>query len=119
MASSRFSRLFLVAVALFISFSAILATLRFGVRAPSILHYLRPARNPFQSQSQRPLMNSSMAPAAYKKPPQLPPRFTATPDSLVADTKALVCPRPPPRPLLVCLFPVVNGTPCEGRRAGR
>ncbi|KAF2442931.1 zincin [Karstenula rhodostoma CBS 690.94] len=91
-ASSRFSRLFLVAVALFISFSAILATLRFGVRAPSILHYLRPARNPFQlqTQSQRPLMNSSMAPSAYKKPPQLPPRFTATPDSLVTDTKALI-----------------------------
>lgn len=90
MASSRFSRLFLVAVALFIAFSAILATLRFGVRAPSILHYLAAARTPFQSQSQRPLTNSSMAPAVYRKPPQLPPRFTATPASLVADTQALI-----------------------------
>ncbi|KAL5388130.1 hypothetical protein DPSP01_003120 [Paraphaeosphaeria sporulosa] len=35
-------------------------------------------------------MNSSMAPAMYKKPPQLPPRFTATPDSLVSDTKKLI-----------------------------
>ena len=91
MASSRFSRLFLVAVALFISFSAILATLRFGVRAPSILHYLKPTRNPFQSSHQRPLMNSSMAPSMYKKPPQLPPKFTATPASLLKDTQALVC----------------------------
>lgn len=91
MASSRLSRLFLVAVALFISFSAILATLRFGVRPPTIFNYFKPARNPFQSTSQqRPLMNSSMAPAMYKTPPQLPPKFTATPDTLIKDTKALV-----------------------------
>ncbi|KAL5461044.1 hypothetical protein PMIN06_002392 [Paraphaeosphaeria minitans] len=31
-----------------------------------------------------------MAPAVYKKPPQLPPTFTATPDSLVSDTKKLI-----------------------------
>ena len=91
MASSRFSRLFLVAVALFISFSAILAALRFGVRAPSILSYLKPHRGPFQTSSQRPLMNSSMAPLMYKKPPQLPPKLTATTDSLIKDTQALVC----------------------------
>ncbi|KAF9734489.1 hypothetical protein PMIN04_007518 [Paraphaeosphaeria minitans] len=35
-------------------------------------------------------MNSTMAPAVYKKPPQLPPTFTATPDSLVSDTKKLI-----------------------------
>ncbi|KAF2684460.1 zincin [Lentithecium fluviatile CBS 122367] len=35
-------------------------------------------------------MNSSMAPAPYRKPPQLPPRFTATPASLVDDTKRLI-----------------------------
>ncbi|KAF1980217.1 zincin [Bimuria novae-zelandiae CBS 107.79] len=31
-----------------------------------------------------------MAPAAYKKPPQLPPKFTATPDTLLRDTKRLI-----------------------------
>ncbi|KAL1592364.1 metalloendopeptidase [Paraconiothyrium brasiliense] len=31
-----------------------------------------------------------MAPSIYKKPPQLPPKFTATPDSLIKDTKALI-----------------------------
>jgi len=31
-----------------------------------------------------------MAPKKYQKPPQAPPKFTATPDSLLADTKRLV-----------------------------
>jgi metallopeptidase MepB len=89
-ASSRYSRVFLVAVALFIAFSATLASLRFGIRAPSVLSYLRQSTFAVQTQAQRPLMNSSMAPAVYRKPPQLPPKFVATPDSLVADTKALI-----------------------------
>lgn len=47
-------------------------------------------------------MNSSMAPSVYKKPPQLPPKFTATPDSLIKHTQALVRdldPQPICRPL--------------------
>lgn len=85
------SRLFLAAVALFISLAAILASLRLGVRTPSVLQYLRPSplRNPFA----RPLTNSSMAPKQYRTPPQLPPRFTATKQSLIDDTKKLVCGR--------------------------
>ncbi|KAF1960807.1 zincin [Byssothecium circinans] len=35
-------------------------------------------------------MNSSMAPEKYRKPPQLPPKFTATPSSLIEDTKRLI-----------------------------
>jgi metallopeptidase MepB len=31
-----------------------------------------------------------MAPAKYHKPPQAPPKFTATPESLLADTKRLI-----------------------------
>ncbi|KAJ4291774.1 metalloendopeptidase [Kalmusia sp. IMI 367209] len=31
-----------------------------------------------------------MAPSMYKKPPQLPPKFTATPSSLIEDTKRLI-----------------------------
>jgi len=92
-ASSRYSRrCFLIALALFIAFSATLASLRFGIRAPSVLNYLKPSKLSLQTQTQaqRPLMNSSMAPAVYRKPPQLPPKFTATPSSLVADTKALI-----------------------------
>lgn len=91
MASSRYFRVFLIAVALFISFSAILASLRFGARAPSILQHLRPSRPALHIPAQRPLTNSTMAPAQYKTPPQLPPKFTATPSSLIADTKRLVC----------------------------
>ncbi|ORY03659.1 peptidase family M3-domain-containing protein [Clohesyomyces aquaticus] len=35
-------------------------------------------------------MNSSMAPEQYRKPPQLPPKFTATPSSLIEETKSLI-----------------------------
>ncbi|KAF2261516.1 zincin [Lojkania enalia] len=31
-----------------------------------------------------------MAPEKYRKPPQLPPKFTGTPESLIADTKRLI-----------------------------
>lgn len=31
-----------------------------------------------------------MAPSQYKTPPQLPPKFTATKESLIADTKRLI-----------------------------
>lgn len=91
MASSRSFKLFLIAVAIFISLSATLATVRFSGRAPSLLQYLKSSKFPLSTQAQRPLMNSSMAPSHYKKPPQLPPKFTATPSSLVEDTKKLVC----------------------------
>ncbi|KAF2475700.1 zincin [Lindgomyces ingoldianus] len=35
-------------------------------------------------------MNSSMAPEQYRKPPQLPPKFTATPSSLIEETQRLI-----------------------------
>jgi hypothetical protein len=38
----------------------------------------------------RPITLSSMAPPQYRKPPQAPPVFTATPESLLADTRRLV-----------------------------
>jgi hypothetical protein len=92
-ASSRLTRFFLAAVALFIATSAILASLRLSGRTPSILQYIKPnpLRNPLYTQPYRPLTNSTMAPSQYKTPPQLPPRFTATKQSLVNDAKRLVC----------------------------
>lgn len=91
-ATSRLTKLFLAAVALFISLSAILASLRLGVRAPTFLQYIKPSpfRNPSHSQSYRPLTNSTMAPKQYKTPPQLPPKFIATKQSLIDDTKRLI-----------------------------
>jgi metallopeptidase MepB len=90
--SRSINKLLLAAVALFISLAAILASLRLGVRPPSLIQYLKPSplRTPF-SQAFRPLTNSSMAPKQYKTPPQLPPKFTATTQSLIDDTKKLVC----------------------------
>ncbi|CAF3528658.1 unnamed protein product [Fusarium graminearum] len=39
--------------------------------------------------STRQLMTSTMAPDKYRNPPQAPPLFTATPESIAADTKKL------------------------------
>lgn len=39
----------------------------------------------------RPLMSGAMAPEKYSKPPQAPPLFVGTPESVVEDTKRLVC----------------------------
>lgn len=100
MASSRLTKLLLAAVALFIGSTAILASIRLGGRVPSILQYVRPTplRNPLYTQPFRPLTNSTMAPPQYQTPPQLPPKFTATKQSLVDDAKRLVRPRILPVP---------------------
>jgi metallopeptidase MepB len=64
--------------------------MRVGLRYPSILQYVKP--NPLRyPQPHRTLTNSTMAPKQYKTPPQLPPKFTATKQSLLDDTKRLVC----------------------------
>jgi metallopeptidase MepB len=90
--SRSLHKLLLAGVALFLALVAILASLRLGVRPPSVIQYLKssPLRTPF-SQPFRPLTNSTMAPKQYKTPPQLPPKFTATKQSLIVDTKKLVC----------------------------
>jgi hypothetical protein len=92
LASTRSSKLFLAAVALFITVSAILASLRLAGRSPSLLQHLKPGslRHPLYTQPFRTLTNSTMAPEQYRSPPQLPPKFTATKDSLIKDTQKLV-----------------------------
>ena len=86
----------LLGVALFLCIAAILAFLRFGSRVPSVLAALKPTGLPSLSKTQqRPLLNSSMAPQQYRRPPQAPPVFSATKESLMEDTKRLVS-RPDP-----------------------
>jgi hypothetical protein len=60
--SRPFHKLLVAAVACFILLAAILASLRLGVRPPSLIQYLKPSplRTPF-SQAFRPLTNSTMA----------------------------------------------------------
>ena len=95
MATSRLTQLLFAVAAVLITTSAILASLRLGLRMPSLVQYVRPRplHAPLASatHSFRPLTNSTMAPAQYRTPPQLPPKFTATKESLISDTKRLVC----------------------------
>lgn len=48
------------------------------------------ARPSTSATSKRPVTSVAMAPASLKKPPQLPPMFTATPSSVVEETKRLI-----------------------------
>jgi metallopeptidase MepB len=91
----RNTRLFLLAFTLFVAIAITLASLRFGVRAPSVLQSIKlpsaaSLKAGFSTSSGKLFVNSSMAPERYRKPPQLPPRFTATKDSLIEDTKRLI-----------------------------
>lgn len=90
--SRAFPKLALAFLACFIALTATLASLRLGIRPPNITKYLKPSplRPPY-TQAFRPLTNSTMAPKQYQTPPQLPPKFTATKQSLLDDTKKLVC----------------------------
>ncbi|KAH9869085.1 hypothetical protein J1614_008162 [Plenodomus biglobosus] len=91
-ASSRLTKLLFAAIAVLITTSAILASLRIGVRVPSLVQYIRPRPllSPLATQPYRPLTNSTMVSKLYKTPPQLPPKFTATKESLISDTKRLI-----------------------------
>lgn len=69
----------------------ILAPFRAPSRLGSILNQIRPLKPATSSISPfRPVTTSSMAPGKFRKPPQAPPSFTATPDSVVEDTKKLL-----------------------------
>jgi metallopeptidase MepB len=93
----RTIRVLLLALALFTAITFTLANLRFGFRVPSVLQSVKLPpiagsawKAGFSTSSGRLLVNSSMAPAQYRKPPQLPPRFTATKESLIEDTKRII-----------------------------
>lgn len=71
--------------------SLILASSRFGARLKTLLNHFSPPKFAVPPYiGSRPLINVTMAPAQYQKPPQAPPKFTATPDSLLKDTKRLI-----------------------------
>ncbi|KAI4141777.1 MAG: hypothetical protein LQ341_003433, partial [Variospora aurantia] len=99
LAVSRSFKFLLCAFLLFISLVLILAP---SARLASLLSafyskVLPLAKKPVPGQANqptttviRPLATTSMAPKAFKKPPQAPPMFTGTPKSLIEDTNALI-----------------------------
>ncbi|SPN98406.1 related to metalloproteinase [Cephalotrichum gorgonifer] len=86
---------FLLSIFLFLGITVILAAPRALPRLNSIFGQLRQRPRPITTtqsvffKSQRPLYNATMAPDKHKSPPQPPPLFTGTAESIVADSKAL------------------------------
>ncbi|KAK3082303.1 hypothetical protein LTS18_007859 [Coniosporium uncinatum] len=87
---TRISKLVLLSFLCFTSISLILASLRFGPRFTALLGHFTPTKYKATYITQRPLVNVTMAPEKYKNPPQKPPVFTGTPESLLEDTKRLL-----------------------------
>jgi metallopeptidase MepB len=77
----------LLALVLFTCILFILASssTRIGPRLSSLFNHFRPT----YTKGFRPITNSTMAPKQYKTPPQAPPLFTATKESLLEDAKKL------------------------------
>jgi hypothetical protein len=80
-------------------------SLRFGVQLKYIVGSIFASSRiqlplSLNPQKGRPITLSPMAPPQYKKPPQAPPVFTATPESLLEDTRRLVC-LPTPQLILI------------------
>jgi metallopeptidase MepB len=68
-----------------------LAPFRASPRLGSILNQIRPYKPATTSTTSfRPITTSTMAGSKFKKPPQAPPSFTATPDSIIKDTKDML-----------------------------
>ncbi|KAI9655465.1 MAG: hypothetical protein M1831_004882 [Alyxoria varia] len=94
LARSRRSRLFIF-TAFLLSIFFILALYRASPRISSVLQRSKPAfasRISFLNSAtpSKPLTSGTMASSAFKKPPQAPPVFTATPQSIIDDTKLLI-----------------------------
>ena len=95
LAVSRPLKLFAVSFFLFIGIALVLAPpSRFASRVSSIFEQLVPygAKTNLRPaiSSTRPLTTSTMAPQAFKNPPQAPPLFTGTPESVIADTRRII-----------------------------
>lgn len=85
LAFSRPSKLFVISLVLFVGIAFVLASpLRAIQRVTALLHQI-----PIGSNA-RPLTTGSMAHKSFKKPPQAPPLFTGTPDSVIEDTNNLI-----------------------------
>lgn len=90
--SSITSRTLLLAILMVVAVSLVLvSTLRSSSRLSSLFSSYTPSRSLTQKVLfSRPLMTSSMAPLKYRKPPQQPPLFTDTPETIIAKTKKLI-----------------------------
>jgi metallopeptidase MepB len=79
---------------LFLSLVAIVALTTFVPRLRAIVAQITIPKAPFSipapQHSSRPLTTLSMASAKHKKPPQAPPLFTHTPESLLKDTERIL-----------------------------
>ena len=85
LAFSRSSRLFFLSVVLFVGVALVLASpLRAVQRVTALYHQI------VLDSSTRPLTTGSMANKHFKKPPQAPPLFTGAPESVIADTNAMI-----------------------------
>ncbi|KAI9692965.1 MAG: hypothetical protein M1822_004960 [Bathelium mastoideum] len=80
----------LLAALLFLTLAFNLAFPRFAPRLSNLASQVRPSFSKAKPSTSRPLSNVTMAPARYQHPPQAPPCFNATPQSLLADTKRLI-----------------------------
>ena len=97
MAAFRPSKLLFLFLAIFLFFGAALILalpLRFAARLSAIVKQVRPFDlKPLihtSTSPTRPLTTATMAPSAFKTPPQAPPLFTGTPSSVVEDTKKII-----------------------------
>lgn len=95
LALSKPLKLFALSFLLFIGIAFVLAPpSRFASRVSSIFEHLVPygAKTNLRPaiSSTRPLTTSTMAPQAFKNPPQAPPLFTGTPESVIEDTKRII-----------------------------
>ena len=80
----------LLSALLFLALAFNLAFPRFSPRLSSIVSQVAPSLSRVRPSTSRPLSSISMAPARYQHPPQPPPCFTATANSLLEDTKRLI-----------------------------
>lgn len=91
LAVPRRFKLSLFSLILFLAISFILASGRLVPRIKVLLSHVAPSKlsSPSYTYS-RPITTATMAPQRYQNPPQAPPTFTATPSSLVEETKKIV-----------------------------
>ena len=79
---------FIIPVVIFLGALFTLAAPRAIPRLQSLLANLRPRPGSAALVQYRPLTNSTMVPDKYKQPPQAPPLFTGTKQSIIDDAKA-------------------------------
>ncbi|KAK5138442.1 hypothetical protein LTR08_000028 [Meristemomyces frigidus] len=75
---------------LFLALLAIVALSQVLPRLRLFVAHITVPTAPFRFTAQRPLTTSTMAASKFRKPPQAPPLFTHTPESLMKDTERFI-----------------------------